>query len=113
MTTLFQRIINRELPARIEYEDDTCIVIHDINPQAPIHLLIIPKTPIPRLAEAQTDADFEVLGHLLRTVHVVAHKLKIVDGFRVVMNNGLAAGETVPHLHIHLLAGRPMKWPPG
>ena len=110
--TLFQRIIDREIPARIEHEDDHCIVIHDIDPQAPVHLLIIPKTVIPRVGDA-TPADEPVLGHLLLIAGKVAKKLGIPRGFRLVINHGPDACETVPHLHIHLLAKRQLAWPPG
>jgi histidine triad (HIT) family protein len=110
--TLFQKIIDREIPAKIEHEDEHCIVLHDIQPQAPVHLLIIPKKVIPRVGEATT-ADQAVLGHLLLTAGVVAKKLKLADGFRLVVNNGPHACESVPHLHIHLLAKRQMTWPPG
>lgn len=112
MPTLFQRIIAREIPARIEYEDDLCIVIHDIQPQAPVHLLIIPKTVIPRVGEATPDQQSS-LGHLLLTAGLVAQKLKLARGFRLVVNHGPDACETVPHLHVHLLAGRQLTWPPG
>lgn len=110
--TVFQRIIDREIPARIEYEDEHCIVIHDIHPQAPVHLLLIPKRAIPRLGEAGP-ADQAVLGHLLLTAATVAKKMNLVDGFRLVINNGRHATESVPHLHVHLLAKRQMGWPPG
>lgn len=110
--TLFQKIIDREIPARIEFEDDRCIVIHDIQPKAPVHLLIIPKKPIARLGEA-TPADEAVLGHLLLVAGDLAGKLGLVKGFRIVINNGPDAGEAVPHLHVHLLAKRAMDWPPG
>jgi histidine triad (HIT) family protein len=110
--TVFQRIIDRELPARIEYEDDRCIVIHDREPEAPVHVLIIPKTVIPRIGEA-TEADADVLGHLLVVAGVVAKQLKLINGFRLVVNHGPDACETVPHLHIHLLGGRKLGWPPG
>jgi histidine triad (HIT) family protein len=110
--TLFQRIIDREIPARIEYEDDRCIVIHDIRPQAPVHLLIIPKKPIPRLAEA-SPGDGAVLGHLLVVAGETARKLGLEGGFRLVINSGPDAGESVPHVHVHLLAKRQMVWPPG
>lgn len=110
--TIFQRIIDREIPARIEHEDEHCIVLHDIQPQAPVHLLIVPKKPIPRVAEA-APADQAVLGHLLLTAGVVAQKLQLAAGFRLVVNNGPHACESVPHLHIHLLARRQMTWPPG
>jgi histidine triad (HIT) family protein len=109
--TPFQRIIARELPAKIEHEDEHCIVIHDIHPQAPVHLLIIPKIVI-RAGDAAPEHQ-ALLGHLLLTAGVVARKLQLDRGFRLVINNGPDACETVPHLHIHLLAKRPLNWPPG
>lgn len=112
MPTLFERIIAREIPAKIEHEDDRCIVIHDIQPQAPVHLLIIPKTVIPRVGDT-APADEPVLGHLLLVAGVVAKKLNLERGFRLVINHGPDACETVPHLHVHLLARRQMSWPPG
>jgi histidine triad (HIT) family protein len=112
MKTLFQKIIDREIPARIEHEDDHCIVIHDIQPQAPVHLLIIPKQVIPRVGEA-TPADQAVLGHLLLAAGEVARKLRLERGFRLVVNHGPDACESVPHLHVHLLARRQLQWPPG
>jgi histidine triad (HIT) family protein len=110
--TLFERIVAREIPARIEHEDDRCIVIHDIKPQAPVHLLIIPKHPIARI-EAAKPADEGLLGHLLLVAGELARKLGLSQGFRLVINNGPDAGETVPHVHVHLLAKRPLAWPPG
>ena len=110
--TLFQKIIDREIPAKIEHEDDRCIVIHDIQPQAPVHLLIVPKKPIPRVGEA-TAADEPQLGHLLVTAGIVAKKLNLDRGFRLVINHGPDACESVPHLHVHLLAQRQLTWPPG
>ena len=110
--TIFQKIIDREIPAKIEYEDEHCIVIHDIDPKAPVHLLIIPKRLIVRVSEASA-ADQSVLGHLLVVAGVVAKKLKLAEGFRLVVNNGPHASEAVPHLHVHLLARRQMTWPPG
>jgi len=112
MPNLFQRIIAREIPARIEHEDDRCIVLHDIQPQAPVHLLIIPKQLIPRVGEA-APADEAVLGHLLLTAGAVAQKLRLARGYRLVINHGPDARESVPHLHVHLLAGRQLAWPPG
>lgn len=112
MPTLFERIIAREIPARIEHEDEHCIVIHDIQPQAPVHLLLIPKTVIPRVGEA-APAQQAVLGHLLLTAGVVAKKLQLERGFRLVINHGPDACESVPHLHVHLLARRQLAWPPG
>jgi histidine triad (HIT) family protein len=110
--TIFQRIIDREIPARIEHEDDRCIVIHDIQPQAPVHLLIVPKKEIPRVGEAAA-SDEALLGHLLVVGGIVAQKLGLVKGFRLVINSGPDACESVPHLHVHLLGQRQMLWPPG
>jgi histidine triad (HIT) family protein len=110
--TLFQRIISREIPAVIEHEDERCIVIHDIDPQAPVHLLIIPKQVISRVGDA-VSTDEAVLGHLLLTAGAVAKKLQLARGFRLVINNGPDACESVPHLHVHLLAKRHLVWPPG
>ncbi len=112
MPTLFEKIIAREIPAKIEHEDEHCIVIHDIQPQAPVHVLVIPKKPIPRVGEA-ADEDQAVLGHLLLTARDVAKKLALTNGFRVVINNGPDGCESVPHLHVHLLGQRQMQWPPG
>ena len=111
--TLFQKIVAREIPARIIAEDEEMIVFHDINPQAPIHVLLVPKKAIPRLAEA-TPEDGIVLGKLLLKAREMAKSLGISQtGFRVVINSGRNGGETVPHLHVHLLGGRPLTWPPG
>lgn len=110
--TLFEKIRDGEIPATILHQDDHCFVIKDINPQAPIHLLIIPKKPIPRIARAG-DEDQATLGHLLLTARNLAVEHELEDGFRIVINNGPHAGETVPHLHVHLLAGRSLNWPPG
>lgn len=110
--TIFQRIIDREIPSRIEHEDDRCIVIRDIDPKAPVHLLIVPKRAIARVGEA-APGDEAVLGHLLLVAGAVAKKLGLDGGFRLVINNGPDGNETVPHLHVHLLAGRRMGWPPG
>ena len=112
MPTLFERIIAREIPARIVHEDEFCLAIHDIQPQAPVHVILFPKKPIPRIAEASA-ADQPLLGHLLLTAAAVAKKLGLAQGFRIVINNGPHGGETVPHLHVHLLGQRPMAWPPG
>lgn len=112
MPTIFERIIAREIPARIVHEDDLCLAIHDIQPQAPVHVIVFPKKPVPRLAEAAS-ADQALLGHLLLTVAEVARKLGLAEGFRVVINNGPHGGESVPHLHVHLLGRRQMAWPPG
>jgi histidine triad (HIT) family protein len=111
--TLFQKIVAREIPAKIISEDEDLIVFHDVNPQAPIHVLLVPKRPIPRLAEA-TAEDAIILGKLMLKAQEVAKVLGISQtGFRVVINSGRNGGETVPHLHVHLLGGRPLTWPPG
>ncbi len=110
--TIFEKIAAREVPAEILYETDDLLAFNDVNPQAPTHILIVPKRVIPRLAE--TDAkDRELLGNLLLAAGVVAKKLKLEKGFRVVINNGPDAGESVPHLHVHLLGQRQLSWPPG
>jgi histidine triad (HIT) family protein len=111
--TIFQKIIGREIPAKLAHEDEHCIAIHDVNPQAPVHVLVIPKKHIARLGEA-TPADQALLGHLLLTAAAVARKLGLAEsGFRIVINNGRDGGESVPHLHVHLLGQRPLAWPPG
>ncbi len=111
--TLFEKIIAREIPAAIVYEDDSVLAFHDINPQAPTHILIVPKKLIPRIAEAKT-GDQPLLGHLLLKAAEVADKLGLKQGgYRLVINNGADGGETVPHLHCHILGGRHMAWPPG
>lgn len=110
--TIFQRILDKEIEADILYEDDRCIAFRDINAQAPTHVLIIPRKPIASLAGAQ-DADAPLLGHLLVITAKLAEKLGLADGYRTVLNCGRDGGQTVDHLHIHLLGGRQMKWPPG
>ncbi len=110
--TIFDKIINREIPADIIYEDDQCLAFKDVNPQAPIHILIIPKKPIARVADANIE-DQNILGHLLLKAGEIAEDLGVKDAFRLVINNGEDVGQTVFHLHIHLLAGRSFIWPPG
>ena len=110
--TLFEKIVAREVPANIVYEDDLVLAIRDIAPQAPVHILIFPKKCVPRIAEAASD-DHKLLGHLLLKAAEVAKKLDLKGGYRLVINNGADGGETVPHLHCHILGGRPMAWPPG
>jgi histidine triad (HIT) family protein len=111
--TLFEKIIGRELPGTIVYEDDLVVAFQDIRPQAPVHVLIVPRKPIPRMAEAKPE-DQHVLGHLLLKAAGVAGKLGLTQsGFRLVLNNGPDAGEAVPHLHCHILGGRHLGWPPG
>ena len=111
-TTLFSKIIAREVPADIVYEDDLCLAFRDINPQAPLHVLLIPKQPIARVADAGL-ADQALLGHLLLKTGEIAAAEGYRDAFRLVVNNGADAGQTVFHLHIHILAGRELSWPPG
>lgn len=111
--TLFEKICDREIPADIVHEDESCLAFRDISPQAPVHILVIPKKPIPRIAAANSD-EASLLGNLLITAAAVARQQGIADGgFRLVINNGHDGGETVPHLHIHLLGGRQLGWPPG
>jgi histidine triad (HIT) family protein len=111
--TLFEKIIAREIPAKIVYEDDLVLAFHDIKPQAPTHILIIPKKAITRISEASPD-DHKILGHLLLKAAEVAKQVGVAQtGYRLVFNNGPDAGEAVPHLHCHILGGRKMDWPPG
>lgn len=113
--TIFQKIIDREIPAPLVYEDEFCIAFNDIAPQAPIHVLIVPRKVIPRVGAAE-QADQATLGALLLAAGKIARQLGVdgrEKGFRLAINNGVDAGETVPHLHVHLLAGRPLEWPPG
>ncbi|MEL6160231.1 MAG: histidine triad nucleotide-binding protein [Cyanobacteria bacterium J06623_5] len=110
--TIFSKIIRREIPADIVYEDDLCLAFRDITPQAPAHILVIPKKPIPKLSEASPE-DKALLGHLLFTVSEIAREQKLDNGYRVVINTGEEGGQTVFHLHLHLLGGRGLGWPPG
>lgn len=111
--TIFQKIIDKEIPSEFLYEDDQCICIRDIEPQAPTHCLIIPKKHIECIAAAEV-VDTSLLGHLLLVAAQVAKRLGLdTSGFRIVINNGKDGGETVPHLHVHLLGGRSLQWPPG
>src|SRR5271170_102288 len=109
MSTLFSKIIAREIPARIAYEDDQCLAFHDVNPQAPVHILVVPKKEIARIGNAAPE-DKALLGHLIFTAQKVARQEGLDSGFRLVINNGPDGGETVAHLHVHLLGGRPMGW---
>lgn len=109
---LFQKIIDRELPARIVHEDDRCLAFHDVSPQAPVHLLLIPKKVIRTHADVSPD-DAAVLGHLHVVAAKLARELGLADGYRLVLNCDAAGGQTVPHLHLHLLGGRAFGWPPG
>jgi len=110
--TLFAKIIDRQIPADIVYEDELCLAFKDINPQAPVHVLLVPKEPIDMLASAQPK-DQALLGHLLLAAGRIARQLKVDDAFRLVINNGEASGQSVFHVHLHILAGRPFRWPPG
>ncbi|MBP5971804.1 histidine triad nucleotide-binding protein [Brasilonema sp. CT11] len=110
--TIFSKIIRREIPADIVYEDDLALAFRDINSQAPVHILVIPKKPIPRLADAESGDD-ALLGHLLLTAKRVAEQAGLTNGYRVVINTGPDGGQTVYHLHLHILGGRQMAWPPG
>lgn len=109
--TLFEKIIAREIPADIVFEDDRVLAFRDIHPQAPTHVLVIPKQPIAMVAEA-TESDEPLLGHLLTAAARVAAQ-EGLEGYRLVVNNGASAGQTVFHLHVHVLGGRPLGWPPG
>lgn len=112
-SNVFARIIRKEIPADLLHEDEFCVAFRDIAPQAPTHFLVVPKRPIARLGDAAA-ADREVLGHLLLTAADIARRLGIADGgYRLVVNHGAGAGQTVFHLHVHVLAGRPLAWPPG
>lgn len=112
MTTIFGKIIRREIPADIVYEDEHCLAFRDINPQAPVHVLIVPKKEIATLADA-AEEDQALLGHLLLAANRIARQLGVEQAFRLVVNNGAQAGQSVFHLHLHLLSGRPFRWPPG
>jgi histidine triad (HIT) family protein len=111
MSTIFQKIIDRQIPANIVYEDDRALAFADIHPQAPVHVLVIPKKAMARLDEA-VEEDREILGHLLLVAKEVAAQQGLKD-FRLVLNNGAGAGQSVFHLHVHVLGGRPLAWPPG
>lgn len=110
--TIFQKIIDREIPADIVYEDSQCFAIRDINPQAPTHVLVVPRRPIPGMASLE-QSDAALVGHLFVVIRRLAEQLGLTGGYRVVINNGPDAGQTVDHLHLHLLGGRSLGWPPG
>jgi histidine triad (HIT) family protein len=109
---LFLKIINKQIPAKIAYEDDRCLAFHDINAQAPVHVLIIPKKVIPTHDEV-TAADKDLIGHLHVVAVQLAQQFGLTDGYRLVINCKGHGGQTVPHLHMHLMGGRPFAWPPG
>ncbi|MCC6714158.1 MAG: histidine triad nucleotide-binding protein [Gammaproteobacteria bacterium] len=110
--SIFAKIIDREIPARIVHEDDLCVAFHDAAPRAPMHILVVPRKPIAMLGEASPE-DRELLGHLMVTAAGIAKAQGHGDAFRLVVNNGEGAGQTVFHLHVHLLGGRTFSWPPG
>ena len=112
MATIFQRIIDKEIPAKIVFEDELCLAFHDVAPQAPTHVLVIPKKPLTNLAAAQAE-DQALLGHLLIVAKEVAEQLGLSNGYRTVINCGKDGGQSVDHLHVHLLGGRALHWPPG
>ncbi len=112
METIFSKIIRKEIPANIVYEDDRALAFRDLHPQAPVHILIIPKQPIESIATAQT-TDEALLGHLLLTAKQIAIQEQLINGYRIVINTGADGGQTVFHLHLHLLGDRSMTWPPG
>lgn len=110
--TLFEKIIDREIPGNIVYEDEVCVAFQDINPGAPMHVLLVPRKPVPRLSDAVA-ADQAMLGHLMLVAPRIAQQQGHGDDFRVVINNGAGAGQSVFHIHLHILGGRPFRWPPG
>lgn len=110
--TLFEKIIDKDIPATIVYEDELCIAFKDIQPAAPTHVLLVPRKPMPMLSDAGPE-DQALLGHLLLTASKVAALLGVGDAFRLAINNGAGAGQSVFHLHLHIIGGRPLKWPPG
>uniref|UniRef100_A0A3B3C2J2 Histidine triad nucleotide binding protein 2 n=1 Tax=Oryzias melastigma TaxID=30732 RepID=A0A3B3C2J2_ORYME len=110
--TIFSKVIDKSIPADIIYEDEKCLAFRDISPQAPVHFLVIPRTPIPRISAAE-DTDAELLGHLLVVAKNMAKQESLSDGYRVVINDGKHGAQSVYHLHVHVLGGRQMTWPPG
>jgi histidine triad (HIT) family protein len=110
--SIFQRIIDKEIPAKIVYEDDRCLAFHDVAPQAPTHVLVIPKHPIPSVSAIEDD-NLELVAHLWKVIRDLAGKLNLDRGYRVVVNCGRDGGQSVDHLHFHLLGGRQLTWPPG
>ena len=110
--TLFEKIIDKEIPASIVYEDDRCVAFKDVNPGAPVHILLVPRKVLPRLSDATVE-DQALLGHLMLTAAKIASAHGCGDAFRLAVNNGAGAGQSVFHLHLHILGGRPFKWPPG
>lgn len=112
--TIFKKIIDKEIPSKIVYEDDLCLAFHDVSPQAPVHVLVIPKTTKLRSLDDVEETDKELIGHIFCVIRKIARELGISEGgYRVVSNCGVSACQTVPHLHFHLLGGRDFSWPPG
>jgi histidine triad (HIT) family protein len=112
MKTIFAKIIDHEIPAKIIHEDDRCVAFHDVNPQAPTHVLIVPRKPIDKV-ENMSEPDGALVGHMVYVATQLAKKLNLESGYRLVINNGADGGQTVFHLHLHLLGGRSFAWPPG
>lgn len=111
--TIFARIIDREIPAQLIHDDERCVAFHDVNPQAPVHVLIVPRKPLVNI-DASNEDDSALLGHLLHVAANLARELNVAEsGYRLVINNGKDGGQSVDHLHVHLLGGRPLTWPPG
>lgn len=110
--TLFAKIIDREIPANIVFEDDLCVAFTDIHPQAPTHILVVPRKPID-MVENMNQGDEALMGHLIYAATQIANKMKLLNGYRLVINNGAGAGQSVFHVHLHILAGRAFSWPPG
>ena len=110
--TIFMKIINKEIPSDIIHEDDECVAFRDVNPQAPVHFLVVPRKPIPKLQDLSPE-DEGLIGHIHRVITQLAEQEGIAEGYRVVVNSGPSAGQSVFHLHFHVLGGRPMHWPPG
>uniref|UniRef100_A0A6M2E2W5 Putative zinc-binding protein of the histidine triad hit family n=1 Tax=Amblyomma tuberculatum TaxID=48802 RepID=A0A6M2E2W5_9ACAR len=110
--TIFGKIVKGEIPTKFIYEDDKCVAFHDINPQAPVHFLVIPKKAIPQLSKAE-EADKDILGHIMYVAQHVAKEQKLDKGFRVVINDGPQGCQSVYHIHLHVMGGRQMNWPPG
>lgn len=111
MKTLFEKILDEEIPAKIIYRDEFCAAINDINPQAPTHVLLFPIKPIASI-DALSEEDSHIVSHLMLTVAKIAKQQGLQDGYRAVINNGKLAGQTIAHLHIHILGGKPLSWPP-
>ncbi len=110
--TLFERIADHEIPADLVWEDDLCIAIRDINPQAPTHVLVVPRKPIPSLNDLEEE-DGPIVGHLFLVAKTIAEREGLSNGYRTVFNCGPDASQTVPHIHLHLIGGRKLGWPPG